>query len=226
MGVQAPPELLGIHSNMPAVLRPRAGVAPAGRHSAPDGYYRPRTRAYEQASFLYTKGIGYLHPQTLYGIADSPAGLAAWILDHDAQSYLDITSAFVDGPPVGSLTADEVLDNITLTWLTDAGSPRSSLPRERVWLLQRRIARVPRKILWLPASWAERARINLIYYNEVDQEQFAACRAPNCSQKRSARRSGRCGSATMFERLHMPPFAGAAEWLDLAPPCAATVRCW
>ena len=77
---------------------------------APAGLSAEEQRCYEQVSYVYAKGIGYgvqmaLHPQTLYGIADSPAGLASWIADHDAQSYLDITSAFVDGSPVGNLTA-------------------------------------------------------------------------------------------------------------------------
>ena len=103
MGVQAPPELVAIHSNMPGVLPPEIapGFAPLVVAPAPAGLSAEEQRCYEQVTYMYTKGIGYavemlLHPQTLYGIADSPAGLAAWIADHDAQSYLDITSAFVE----------------------------------------------------------------------------------------------------------------------------------
>src|SRR5205807_4169340 len=118
MGVQAPPELLGIHVNMPGILPPEiaAGFAPLVVAPAPAGLSADEQRCYEDVSDVYTKGIGYaiqmlLHPQTLYGIADSPVGLAAWMVDHDARSYEDISHAFVDGHPVGNLTRDEVPDN-------------------------------------------------------------------------------------------------------------------
>src|SRR5207237_6552468 len=91
----------------------------------PSGLSPDERRAYEQLSFVYTKGIGYptemsLRPQTLYGLSDSPVALASWMLDHDARSYEDISRAF-EGEPVGNLTRDEVLDNITLTWVTNTG---------------------------------------------------------------------------------------------------------
>jgi hypothetical protein len=91
----------------------------------PSGLSADEQRAYDRLSFLYTKGIGYalemgLRPQTLYGLADSPVALAAWMLDHDTYSYEDIARAFA-GDPVGNLTQDEVLDNITLTWVTNTG---------------------------------------------------------------------------------------------------------
>ena len=92
---------------------------------APDGLSADEQRAYEQLSFLFTKGIGYAmemgnRPQTLYGLADSPVALAAWMLDHDATATRTSRAAFA-GDPVGNLTRDEVLDNITLTWLTNTG---------------------------------------------------------------------------------------------------------
>ena len=114
-----PPDVSrAITSNVLGSRRPTAGRL--SRRGEP---------AYDQLSFLFTKGIGYAvemgtRPQTLYGLADSPVALAAWMLDHDACSYDDITQAFVDGDPVDSLTRDEMLDNITLTWLTNTGSRR------------------------------------------------------------------------------------------------------
>src|SRR5437764_1905391 len=104
MGAQAPPELAGIHSNLAGTLPPESSKAVASAAPAPAGLAAEESRAYEQLSFLYTKGIGYatemnLRPQTLYGLADSPIALAAWMLDHDAQSYDDIARAF-EGNPV------------------------------------------------------------------------------------------------------------------------------
>ena len=96
-----------------------------GAGTPPSGLSADEQRAYDRLNFLYTKGVGYAlemgnRPQTLYGLADSPVALAAWMLDHDARSYDDIARAFA-GEAVGNLTRDEVLDNITLTWVTNTG---------------------------------------------------------------------------------------------------------
>jgi len=194
MGVQAPPELLAIHSNMPGVLPPEIapGFAPLVVAPAPAGLSAEEQRCYEQVTYMYTKGIGYavemlLHPQTLYGIADSPAGLAAWIADHDAESYLDITSAFVEGHPVGNLTRDELLDNMTLTWLTNTGVSSARLYHENAFgffdakgvSVPAAVTVFPRELYQAPRSWTERAYPNLIHFNEVDRGgHFAAWQEP------------------------------------------------
>src|SRR6188474_993600 len=124
MGVLAPPELLGIHTNMPGVFPDDINNAAFSGAPAPSGLSADEKLAYERLSFVYAKGIGYgfqmgLRPQTLYGIADSPVGLAAYFLDHDALS-LELIARVFDGHPEG-LTRDDVLDNVTITWLTNTG---------------------------------------------------------------------------------------------------------
>jgi pimeloyl-ACP methyl ester carboxylesterase len=195
MAVQAPPELLGIHSNMPGILPPEisARFGPVNVAPAPDDLSPDERRCYEDVSDVYTKGIGYaiqmlLRPQTLYGIADSPAGLAAWMIDHDARSYEDITRAFVDERPVGNLTRDEVLDNITLTWFTNTGISSARLYHENalgffdakgVSSVPVAVSVFPRELYRAPRSWTEQAYPNLIYYNELDRgDHFAAWQEP------------------------------------------------
>jgi pimeloyl-ACP methyl ester carboxylesterase len=198
MGVQAPEGLLGIHSNMPGTVPPEvakalySNVLGAG-DPPPSGLSADEQRAYDRLSFLYTKGIGYSlemgnRPQTLYGLADSPVALAAWMLDHDARSYDDIAHAFVDGAPIGALNRDEVLDNITLTWFSNTGVSSARLYWENKLGffdvkgvgVPAAVSVFPNELYQAPRSWTEQAYPNLIYFNEVDMgNHFAAWQEPD-----------------------------------------------
>jgi pimeloyl-ACP methyl ester carboxylesterase len=194
MGVKAPPELLGIHSNMPGVVPPEISSRFAFVHAdpPPDGLSADELRTYGELTDVFTLGVAYavqmgVRPQTLYGIADSPAGLAAWMLDHDAKSYEDISHAFLDGAPVGNLTRDEVLDNITFTWLTNTGISSARLYWENKLgffdvknvVVPASVTVFPRELYQAPRSWTEQAYPKLRYFNEVDRgDHFAAWQEP------------------------------------------------
>jgi pimeloyl-ACP methyl ester carboxylesterase len=191
MGVQAPPELLGIHTNMPGIFPADIDGAAFSGAPAPSSLSADERLAYERLQFVYQKGIGYgyqmgLRPQTLYGIADSPVGLAAYFLDHDARSYELIARVF-DGQSEG-LTRDDILDNITLTWLTNTALSGARLYWE-YWgkgyfnakgvSIPVAVSVFPDELYPAPRSWAERAYPKLIHFNKVEKGgHFAAWEQP------------------------------------------------
>jgi pimeloyl-ACP methyl ester carboxylesterase len=191
MATQAPPELLGIHTNMPGVIPPDIDKAAQSGAPAPSGLSADERLAYERLAFVYAKGVGYayqmgLRPQTLYGIADSPIGLAAYLLDHDARSLELIARAFA-GQPTG-LTRDDVLDNITLFWLTNTGLSSARLYWENKFAsffsvkgvsIPVAVSVFPDELYPAPRSWTERAYPKLIHYNTLDKGgHFAAWEQP------------------------------------------------
>ncbi|HEX8815909.1 MAG TPA: alpha/beta fold hydrolase [Terriglobales bacterium] len=192
MGVQAAPELLGIHSNMPGIFPAEIDAMAASGAPAPAGLSADEKLAYDRLQFVYQKGIAYgyqmgLRPQTLYGIADSPVGLAAYFLDHDARSYQLITRVF-QGQTEG-LTRDDILDNITITWLTDTALSGARLYWE-YWgkggyfnvkgvKIPVAVSVFPDELYPAPKSWSEQAYPKLIHYNRLPKGgHFAAWEQP------------------------------------------------
>jgi pimeloyl-ACP methyl ester carboxylesterase len=190
MGQQAAPELLGIHSNMPAAVPPEIAEALKAGGPPPAGLSADEQYAYERLDFFYKTGLSYAlemgsRPQTLYGIVDSPIGLAAWMLDHDWRSYELIARAF-DGNP-GGLSRDDVLDNVTLFWLTNTGISAARLYWENKLpffapkgvSLPVAVSAFPDDLYQAPRSWAERAYPNLVHYNRpAEGGHFAAWEQP------------------------------------------------
>jgi pimeloyl-ACP methyl ester carboxylesterase len=191
MGKQAPPELLAIHTNMPGVFPSDIDAAAFSGAPAPAGLSADEKIAYERLSFVYAKGIGYgfqmgLRPQTLYGIADSPVGLAAYFLDHDARS-LELIARVFNGESEG-LTRDDILDNITITWFTNTFMSGARLYWE-YWgksyfntkgvSIPVAVSVFPDELYPAPRSWAERAYPKLIHYTALPKGgHFAAWEQP------------------------------------------------
>jgi pimeloyl-ACP methyl ester carboxylesterase len=191
MGVQAAPELLGIHTNMPGIFPAEIDQAAFSGAPAPSGLSADEKVAYERLQFVYQKGIAYgfqmgLRPQTLYGIADSPVGLAAYFLDHDARSY-ELISRVFQGQAEG-LTRDDILDNITITWLTNTALSGARLYWEyfgkgyfnaKGVSIPVAVSVFPDELYPAPLSWTERAYPKLIHYNRLDKGgHFAAWEQP------------------------------------------------
>jgi len=190
MGLLAPPELLGIHTNMPGVFPDNINNAASSGAPPPSNLSADEKLAYERLQFVYQKGIGYgyqmgLRPQTLYGIADSPIGLAAYFLDHDARSYALIARVF-DGKSEG-LTRDDILDNITITWLTNTALSGARLYWENKLSyfsakgvsIPVAVSVFPDELYPAPRSWAEQAFPKLIHFNKVEKGgHFAAWEQP------------------------------------------------
>jgi len=202
MARQAPAGLIGIHTNL--LVTALAGPPP-GEPSEQE------RAAIDALTAFQTTGSGYFNeqatrPQTIgYALLDSPVALAAWMLDHDTDSYYKISRAFVEGRPAGNLTPDHIVDNITLYWLTGTGASAARSYWERTRAQAQAAGQAPPKasvpaaftvfpgeIFRAPRSWVEKGYPNLIYYNEVDKGgHFAAWEEPElfANEVRAAFRS-------------------------------------
>jgi len=190
MALQTPPGLLGIHTNMPATIPDAIAKALASGGPPPSGLSADEKRAWDQLDYFYKHGLGYAQemanrPQTLYAIADSPIGLAAWMIDHDIASYRLITRVF-DAKSEG-LTRDDILDNASLYWFTNTAVSSARLYWESKLAffapknvrIPTAVSAFPDEIYTAPRSWTERAYPNLIHYNKLERGgHFAAWEQP------------------------------------------------
>ena len=190
MALLAPKELVGIHTNMPATVPDDINKAAFAGAPAPSGLSDEEKHAYDQLAYFYKHGLGYANemanrPQTLYALADSPVGLAAWMLDHDAASMALMSRVF-DGKPEG-LTRDDVLDNVTFYWFTNTAVSSARLYWEsklaffapKGVAIPTAVSAFPDELYQAPRSWAEKAYPKLIHYNKLDKGcHFAAWEQP------------------------------------------------
>ena len=190
MGVQAPPGLIGIHTNMAGAIPPEIDAAAFAGGAPPPGLDEEEKEAFNHVAFFYKYGLGYAQemgsrPQTLYGIEDSPIGLAAWIIDHDIWTYRQIARVF-DGAAEG-LTRDDILDNITLYWLTKTGVSSAQLywENKNAFFAPKGVkipvvvSAFPEEIAPIPRKWAEKAYPKLAYYKRHPKgAHFAAWEQP------------------------------------------------
>ena len=204
MGVQDPPELIGIHTNFPGAVPDDVFAAVQSGGPAPSGLSDEETRGvYEKLKAFWATDPGYAiematRPQTLYGIADSPVGLAAWLLDHDSIS-LELFERVFDGQ-AEDLTRDDVLDNTTHYWLTNTAvsSARLYLENKLSFFgpkgvsIPVAVSVFPDELYQVSRRWAEQAYPNLIHYNKLDKGgHFAAWEQPQlfCEEVRAGLRS-------------------------------------
>ncbi len=190
MALQTPPELIGIHTNMPATVPGDVARALQFGEPPPSGLSADERHAWDRLDFFYKHGLGYAlemanRPQTLYGIVDSPVGLAAWMIDHDASSQALMARAFA-GQPEG-LTRDDILENVTLYWLTNTAISSARLYWESKLAffapkgvqIPTAVSVFPDEIYAAPRSWTERAYPKLVHYNKLDKGgHFAAWEQP------------------------------------------------
>ncbi len=191
MAVQAPPELLAIHTNMAATIPDDIAAKLAAGEPAPAGLSADEKYAYDQLDDFYKHGLGYARemagrPQTLYALEDSPIGLAAWMIDHDIRSYKLIARVF-DGQTEG-LSRDDILDNVSFYWFTETAVSSARLYWEsklpffapKHIMIPVAISVFPDEIYAAPESWAKKAYPKLIHYNRLPKGgHFAAWEQPD-----------------------------------------------
>jgi pimeloyl-ACP methyl ester carboxylesterase len=190
LALQEPAGLVAIHTNMPATVPADIDKAAFANAPAPSGLSADEKHAYDQLSHFYKTGLAYAQemgarPQTLYGIEDSPIGLAAWMIDHDERSYALIARVFDD--KAEGLTREDIVDNITLYWLTNTAVSSARLYWEsklaffapKGVALPVAVSAFPDELYQAPRSWSEKAYPKLIHYNKLDRGgHFAAWEQP------------------------------------------------